>query len=51
MTPELVEGVAWKSAAAGALALAFGGAPLGVLLIVLIITLIMKKLKQQRAGR
>ena len=33
MTPELVEGVAWKSAAAGALALAFGGAPLGVLLI------------------
>ena len=33
MTPELVEGVAWTSAAAGALALAFGGAPLGVLLI------------------
>lgn len=33
MTPAVVEAVAWKSAMAGALALAFGGAPLGVLLI------------------
>lgn len=33
MSGEVVQAVAWQSAAAGALSLAFGGAPLGVLLI------------------